>query len=227
MGTAAQLLQTYGLIAVGLLIFLEDFGVPVPGETILIAASITASQGGLSILLVALVAVVAAVAGDNVGWVIGHFGGRRALYALSCRVRVRGHYILAPSRLRWAEGFFQRHGAWIITVARFFDVLRQANGLVAGALAVRWLVFFAFNVAGALLWVGAWASIGYFLGSAVGANYIERLILYVFAALVAIAIGSYLVRRLIRRLRHATTIAATPEEQDRICREERGEEETG
>jgi membrane protein DedA with SNARE-associated domain len=214
-------LEDYGLIAVGLLIFLEDFGIPLPGETILIASAVTASQHRLNILVVALVAVVAAILGDNVGYAIGHYGGRRVLYWASCHARVRGHYLLAPSQLRKAEKFFQRHGSWIISVARFFEILRQINGILAGAMRVRWIVFLVFNVVGAVLWVGVWASVGYFAGTAAGQTHIDTLILYVLAAAVVLAVGAYFVRRLIRRRRHVPEDQTPVSTEENICREER------
>jgi membrane protein DedA with SNARE-associated domain len=118
-------LDHYGLWAVLLFVLIEDFGIPVPGETILIAASVYAGVGRLNVVLVAVVAFAAAVTGDNIGFAIGHFGGR----ALALRW---GRYVfLTEARLDKAEAFFNRHGAWIITVARFIEGLRQANGVIA------------------------------------------------------------------------------------------------
>ena len=152
-------LNHYGLWAVLLFVLIEDFGIPVPGETILIAASVYAGVGRLNVVLVAVVAFAAAVAGDNIGFAIGHFGGR----ALALRW---GRYVfLTEARLDKAEAFFNRHGAWIITVARFIEGLRQANGIIAGTTGMRWLRFLAFNALGAALWVGTWVSVGYLAGS--------------------------------------------------------------
>jgi membrane protein DedA with SNARE-associated domain len=221
MNSITHALEAYGLIAVGLLIFLEDFGVPLPGETVLIATAVTASKGGQNILLVALVAFIAAVAGDNVGWVIGHYGGRRVLYTASCRLTIGGRYVLAPSKLRTGERFFRRHGAWIIIIARFIDVLRQLNGIVAGALNTPWRTFLLFNSIGAALWVGTWASIGYFIGSETGQSQINRVLLYVFAGVVFLGVATYLVRRLVRRLRHVPAEDTSREAEDKICRDEK------
>jgi len=90
-------LDHYGLWAVLLFVLIEDFGIPVPGETILIAASVYAGVGRLNVVLVAVVAFVAAVTGDNIGFAIGHFGGR----ALALRW---GRYVfLTEARLDRAE----------------------------------------------------------------------------------------------------------------------------
>jgi membrane protein DedA with SNARE-associated domain len=72
----ASPLQHYGLWAIGLLIMLEDFGIPVPGETILIAGAIYAGAGRLNIVAVGVVGFIAAIIGDNIGFAVGHFGGR-------------------------------------------------------------------------------------------------------------------------------------------------------
>ncbi|GAA4235876.1 membrane protein DedA with SNARE-associated domain [Streptosporangium album] len=113
-----------GYLAVGALLFVEDFGVPTPGETILIAAAVYAGAGQLNIVVVA-VAVAAAVAGDNLGYLIGRTGGRAFIHRW-------GRYILLPpQRFHRAERFFARHGGKVVTVARFVEGLRQANGIIA------------------------------------------------------------------------------------------------
>ena len=120
------LLEQYGYLGVAGMLFLEDFGVPVPGEIMLIAAAVFAGAGQMNIAVVFLVAVLAAVIGDNIGFVVGHFGGR----PLAERF---GRYIfLTPQRLDRAETFFNRHGGKVVAVARFIDGLRQINGLLAG-----------------------------------------------------------------------------------------------
>jgi membrane protein DedA with SNARE-associated domain len=189
-------LNHYGLWAVLLFVLIEDFGIPVPGETILIAASVYAGTGRLNVVAVAVVGFIAAVTGDNIGFAIGHFGGR----ALALRW---GHYVgLTEKRLDRAAGFFDRHGAWIITVARFIEGLRQANGIVAGITGMRWLRFLVFNALGAALWVGTWVSVGYLAGSHIGSiySYITRYSYY--ALIVAgVVIVALIARHLIRRRR--------------------------
>src|SRR6266403_4236574 len=125
-GDMQPVLEHWGYLGVGGMLFLEDFGVPVPGEIMLIAAAIAAGAGQLNIAVVFLVGVLAAVIGDNIGFIIGHFGGR----PLAERF---GRYIfLTPARLDRTEAWFNRHGGKIVTVARFIDGLRQVNGLLAG-----------------------------------------------------------------------------------------------
>ena len=184
----------YGYWAILLLVTIEDFGIPVPGETILIAAAIYAGAGKLNVVLVGLVGFVAAVIGDNIGFAIGHFGGR----ALALRW---GKYIfLTEERLDKAEVFFARHGGKIIVVARFIEGLRQANGIIAGIAGMRWLRFLAFNALGAALWVGTWVSLGYLAGNHITAIYhgITQYSYYVLIAVVVLLVA-YIVWRLRRR----------------------------
>lgn len=157
-GTLAPVLDSYGYLAVVGFIFLEDFGVPLPGETILIAAAVYAGAGRLDITLVAVLALVAAVAGDNVGYLIGTYGGRRVLERFGRYVR------LTEERLQGAERWFADHGGKVIVIARFVEGLRQANGIIAGISDMRWRRFIVFNVLGAALWVALWVTVGALAG---------------------------------------------------------------
>jgi membrane protein DedA with SNARE-associated domain len=198
LASLAPVLNQYGYLAVGGLIMLEDFGIPLPGETILIAAAVYAGAGRLNIVIVGLVAVLAAVIGDNIGYLIGHFGGR----ALVLRY---GKYVLLTSeRLDKAEGFFARNGGKVVVFARFIEGLRQANGIVAGTVRMPWRRFLAFNALGAVLWVGVWASAGYLAGNHIQVIYtqVTRYSLYLLIALVVLALA-LVARALIRRRRRA------------------------
>src|SRR5262249_35486666 len=128
----APLLGHYGYWAVGAVVLVEDFGVPAPGETILLAAGVYAGAGRLNVVAVALIAFTAAVAGDNIGYLIGRIGGRAAVH------RWGRFVLLTPKRLTAAEEFFGRHGGKIVTVARFVEGFRQANGIIAGTTGMRW-----------------------------------------------------------------------------------------
>ncbi|MFF9378017.1 DedA family protein [Streptomyces griseoluteus] len=190
----APLLGHYGYWAVGAVVFLEDFGVPAPGETILLAAGVYAGAGELNIVAVAVIAFAAAVLGDNVGYVIGRTGGRAF-------VERWGRYILlTPRRFEAAEAFFRQHGGKIVTVARFVEGLRQANGIIAGTTGMPWPRFLAFNALGAALWVGLWSSLAYLAGSHITAVYdeIARYQRYVLIA-VALLVAALVVRHLVRR----------------------------
>ncbi len=196
-------LQHFGVWAIALLIMLEDFGIPVPGETILIAGAIYAGAGRLNVVAVAVAAFIAAIIGDNIGFAIGHFGGR----ALALRW---GKYVfLTEERLDKAEHFFDRRGAIVITFARFVEGLRQANGIIAGITGMHWLRFLAFNALGAALWVGTWVSLGYLAGNHITTiyHYITLYSYYVLIALAVLVVG-YIAWRLRRRRRSRRTPAA-------------------
>ena len=193
----------YGLWAIFFLVLVEDFGIPVPGETVIIAASIYAGSGRLNVVEVGVVAFVAAVLGDNIGYGIGRFGGRRL-------VDRWGKYVfLTPERLDKAEDFFDRQGAKIITIARFIEGLRQANGIIAGISKMHWLRFIAYNALGAGLWVGTWVSIGYFAGQHINTIYsvITRYSLYVAIAAVVVIVA-LIARHVMRKRRRAVRAAA-------------------
>jgi membrane protein DedA with SNARE-associated domain len=113
---------------------------------------------------------------------------------------------LTEERLAKAEAFFNHHGAWIITIARFIEVLRQANGIVAGITGMRWLRFVAFNVLGAALWVGTWVSLGYAAGSHIGTIYhhITEFSFYVLIAL-AVLLAGYIAWCVLRHRRHTAS----------------------
>jgi membrane protein DedA with SNARE-associated domain len=198
-------LQHFGVWAIGLLILLEDFGIPVPGETILIAGAVYAGAGRLNVVLVGVVAFIAAIIGDNIGFAIGHFGGR----ALALRW---GKYVfLTEERLDKAEAFFNRRGAIVITFARFVEGLRQANGIIAGITGMHWLRFLIFNAIGAALWVGTWVSLGYLAGSHITTIY-HYITLYSYYVLIALAVllAGYITWRVLRRRRRRAAQALEP-----------------
>jgi membrane protein DedA with SNARE-associated domain len=192
--TLEPTLNHYGYLAVVALVLIEDFGVPVPGETVLILAAVYAGAGRLNIVLVALLGFLGALLGDNIGFAIGHFGGR----PLAERY---GRYIfLTRERLEKATSFFQRHGGKIIIVARFIEGLRQANGIIAGISGLRWTRFLVFNAIGAALWVAVWTSVGYFSGSHIDTIYADatRYDKYLVVALVLV-VAAYIALRMRRR----------------------------
>lgn len=191
--TLEPTLNQFGYLAVTGLVLLEDFGVPVPGETILILAAVYAGTGRLNVVLVGLLGFIGAVIGDNIGFAIGHFGGRPLIERF-------GKYIfLTPERIDRATRFFERHGAWIIVVARFIEGLRQANGIIAGISGIHWAKFLLFNAIGAALWVGVWVSVGYLSGSHIDSLYhtITRYSTY-FAIALGVLLLAFIARRVVR-----------------------------
>jgi membrane protein DedA with SNARE-associated domain len=200
-------LNNYGYLAVVGFVLLEDFGIPVPGETIMILGAVYAGTGRLNIWLVALLAFCGAVIGDNIGFAIGHFGGRALVERF-------GRYVfLTKERLDKATDFFERRGGWIVMVARFIEGLRQADGIIAGISGMHWAKFLAFNAVGAALWVAVWTSVGYFAGDNITSIYntVSKYTLYVAIALVVLILA-WIARRVWRKRkeRAATPAAADP-----------------
>ena len=190
----APVLDHYGYAAVGGLILLEDFGVPAPGETILIAAAVYAGAGQLNVVAVGLIALVAAILGDNIGFAIGDFGGR----PLALRY---GRYIfLTEARLDRAHQLFSRHGGKIVIIARFIEGLRQLNGIIAGISDMPWRRFLIFNTIGATAWVAVWLTLGYAAGNHIESIYraFARYQLYAATALAALLVAA-IVRHFVRR----------------------------
>ena len=151
-------LSHYGYWAVFGALLLENFGMPVPGETLLIAGALLASHGKMDIVSLLLTACLAAVTGDNIGYAIGRFGGRRLVF------RYGRYLFITEERLNKAEEFFRRYGGAVVIMARFLALLRQLNGIVAGTAKMSWHRFLAYNMLGAALWVGFWGMLFYELG---------------------------------------------------------------
>jgi membrane protein DedA with SNARE-associated domain len=151
--------RQYGLAGLFVDIFLESMGLPLPGETLLIVASALAGLGKLNIFAVASTAFVAAVAGDNVGYVIGRKLGRPLV------VRYGGRIGITHERLDRVERIIQKRGPIIVAVARFVILLRQLNGIAAGTAGMHWRRFLIANAVGAALWVGFWTVVAYRFGA--------------------------------------------------------------
>ncbi len=163
--TLEPTLNHYGYLAIAAFVLVEDFGVPLPGETTLVLGAVYAGAGRLNVFAVALIAFGAAVLGDNIGFAIGHFGGRPLVE------RFGRYVLLTPERLDKAQGFFERHGGKVVAIARFVEGLRQANGIVAGLAGMHWKKFLIYNALGAALWVAVWTSVGYFSGNHIDSIY--------------------------------------------------------
>ncbi len=150
----------YGYWAVFFGVMLENAGVPVPGETILLIAGYYASTGEFNIALVMIIAASGAVVGDNIGFAIGHHYGRGFL------LRVGRFFFLTPKRLEHMENYFESHGNKTILVARFITGLRVFAALLAGASRkMPWRVFVLYNMAGAILWSVVITTLGYLFGA--------------------------------------------------------------
>jgi membrane protein DedA with SNARE-associated domain len=175
-----SLVHHYGLIALFLIVMLESGGVPLPGETALVAAGVFASRGELNIVEVIVVAAAAAIIGDNLGYWIGRTGGRKLLE----RSKFLSRWM--ERVLPWAEGFFHRHGAKTIFIGRFFSILRVTAAWMAGVSRMPWLKFLAWNAAGGICWAVLVGLVAYYLGHA-AADAISRYGLIGGVALVVLA----------------------------------------
>jgi membrane protein DedA with SNARE-associated domain len=178
----------YGLVALFLIVMLESGGIPLPGETALVAGGVFASRGELNIVAVIAVAAAAAIVGDNLGYWIGRSGGRSVLTRWEVTART----------LPWAEGFFERHGPKTIFLARFLSVLRVTAAWMAGVSRMRWWTFFGWNAAGGICWAVLVGLVAYYAGQA-AADAISHYGLIGGAVVVALALLALLVFHLWRR----------------------------
>jgi membrane protein DedA with SNARE-associated domain len=152
-------LAQWGYWAVGGALLLENAGLPVPGETILLLASFLAySEHKLTLPWIIIIGVCAATLGDNLGFAIGSYGGRPLLERYQRTLRIR------PAIVARGEDLFVRYGATTIFVARFIAGLRIIAGPLAGVLRMPWRKFLLFNFLGAVLWVSVISSVGYLFG---------------------------------------------------------------
>jgi len=189
-----HLVQVFGYPLLFLVVMAESSGVPIPGETALIAAGVLASQGKLHIQIVIPIAAVAAIVGDNIGYQIGRKGGRWLLE------RPGRFYRQRLQVLSTGEPFFERHGPKAVFFGRFVLGLRVWASWLAGANHMRWRSFFLWNALGGVCWATGVGLVAYFLGNTAG-NAIEAFGLYGLAA-VLVAIGVFLSAH-IRHRRHA------------------------
>ena len=188
-----HLVESFGYPLLFLLVMSESGGIPIPGETSLIAAAVLASQGKLQIELVIPLAAAAAIVGDNIGYVIGRKGGRWLLERPGAFQRQRREV------LRVGEPFFEVHGPKAVFFGRFLLGLRIWASWLAGATRMRWRAFVLWNALGGIAWASAIGLIAYLLGSSAG-NAIEAFGIYgLIAVLLAVLGGLVLHRRHIRR----------------------------
>jgi len=186
-----NLFKAYGYWIVFFGVMLENAGLPVPGETILLAAGFFASQHHFSVLGVMGIATAGAVLGDNCGYWIGHRVGRRLL------VRYGKYVMLTESRFRGMEKYFESHGDKTVLVARFITGFRVFTALFAGATGMRWSKFLLFNVMGAISWAVVMTLLGFFFGKSW--NLLEQYIKGAGLALVGVLAVAFIVYQILRR----------------------------
>jgi membrane-associated protein len=155
------LVKTIGLLGISLIIFAESglfFGFFLPGDTLLFAAGIFASQGYFPIALLIIVCSIAAIIGDNVGYWTGSTMGR-GLFERETS------FFFNKNRIHDAERFYNKHGSITIIAARFIPVIRTFAPIVAGVAKMRYKTFFAYNVIGGVLWATLVPLMGYYLAT--------------------------------------------------------------
>jgi undecaprenyl-diphosphatase len=161
-----SLIAQYGYLIVFFGVMLKSAGVPIPGETILIAPGVLVQQGRLELPYVILLGVLAAFVGDQIGYWAGGKGGRPFVLRW-------GRYVkITPERLKRAEDFFARHGGKAVFLARFVAGLRVFGALVAGISRMHWRTFFLYNALGGAVWATAAVLVGYLLGGSL--DIVER-----------------------------------------------------
>lgn len=157
-GPLALWVQQWGYFAVFFGIMLENAGIPIPGETMIVIASALAGQGVLDVRVIYVVVVAGAIIGDNIGYILGLKGGRPLMRRLARLGRI------SDAQFDATEAQFRRHSDWAVFFGRFVALLRIFAGPLAGMIQMPWPRFFAFNAAGAVIWAAVVVGIAYKLG---------------------------------------------------------------
>jgi len=189
-GDLHHLITTYGYAVVGVIVAIEGMGIPVPGETVLIAAAIYAERThDLNIALVIATAAAGAIIGDNTGFWIGRELGYRLVFRF-------GRYVgLTEGRIKLGQYLFLRHGGKVVFGARFVAVLRAVAALLAGLNYMPWRRFVVFNAAGGTAWATIYGTGAYILGRETEHFAKPVGVALGLLALVAIVIGVVFLRR--------------------------------
>ena len=162
-----DLFGRYGYFVIFVPVLLETAGLPLPGETTLLLSGVAASTGRIDPWIAIAVGSVAAILGDNIGYAIGRYGGRRVVMRLA-------HIGRIESSLAWGEQFFARHGGKTVFFARWIFGLRIFGAWIAGMVHMPWRAFFFYNAAGGITWCASVIGLGYFFGHSLHA--IEKLL---------------------------------------------------
>jgi membrane protein DedA with SNARE-associated domain len=167
-------------------VLLESFGIPLPGETALIAFGVLASQGHHSIVLVIVLAAAGAIIGDNLGyWLIGRWGGRRLFERWGFLRRYSERFLPAAERL------MEKHGGKTVFFGRFITVLRYTAAWVAGIGRMEWWKFLFWNAAGGICWATGVGLVAYYAGNA-AADAIQRYGIYAAGGIAVIVLVGFL-----------------------------------
>ena len=157
--TLSHFFQSYGYWVIFFGVMLENAGVPVPGETVLLFAGFLAFHGQLRLNRAILTAIAGATIGDSLGYAIGHFGGTALVR------RLRGRFLMSARHYDRAQALVLKHGHWAVFVARFITGLRVLAGPFAGAFLMPYPRFLLFNFSGAVVWAITIGCAGFLFGS--------------------------------------------------------------
>lgn len=190
-----HLVVTYGYLAVFLLVAIESFGVPLPGETaVIVAATYAGATHDLSVWAIFGLAALGAVLGDTGGYWIGNKGGYRLL-------RRWGHYVrFDEPKLKVARYLFERHGGKVVFFGRFVSILRTYAAFLAGTARMRYGRFLFWNASGGILWAAAYTFGAYFAGATLASVSTPVAVGLGVLAVVAIVVGLLLLRGRTARL---------------------------
>lgn len=178
-----HIIQSGGLLLIGLLIFAESgvlVGFFFPGDTLLISAGVFAAQGKLSLPLLLLVASLAAIAGDNVGFTIGQTMGRRLF-------RKKDGFLFRHEYVERSEKFYEKYGSKAMLLAHFIPIIRTFAPIVAGVSKMPRLLFVLFDSIGDISWAVIVTMLGYWFGSRI--PNIDHYILPIVAIVVIASFG--------------------------------------
>lgn len=181
-------ITAWGYTGIFICIFIGNVGIPVPEETVLLAAGFLTARDILDFRIVVLVSIVSAVVGDNFGYLAGRIGGRRLLD------RLASAFEFVRRRYERFKVFFRQHGNKTVFFARFIAGLRFMAGPMAGSAGMPFLSFFGWNVLGAVVWCTAMVLIGYIIGDQwdLVAPVIHRAGHWVTAAILLVVLAIYL-----------------------------------
>ncbi|HWD64544.1 MAG TPA: DedA family protein [Solirubrobacteraceae bacterium] len=184
--TLHHLLSQYGYLAVALFVMVESLGIPFPGETMVITASLYAgTTHHLSVWVIWLTAALGAIVGDNLGFAVGRFGGYALLRRHGSKIR------LDEAKLKVGRLIFDRHGGKVVFFGRFVSILRTYAAFLAGTNRMRYVDFLLFNAAGGITWAGIYSLAFYYAGSALSG--VRGPVDYVLGGLAAVVVVSFIV----------------------------------
>jgi membrane protein DedA with SNARE-associated domain/membrane-associated phospholipid phosphatase len=191
--TIPDLVGSYGYLIIFLLVGIESFGIPLPGETALVTAAAFAAGGRLNIALVILSAAAGAIIGDNAGYWVGRTGG------IALVRRYGRRFGLDEAKLKRAQDFFERHGAKTIFIGRFIALLRSWAAALAGVARMPYRTFMFYNALGGVIWAAVFGGLGYIFGR--NLPLLERYVGQLSVALVLLATLAVVVFFVVRSLR--------------------------